>query len=104
MYGALLATQLEFHTFARYGIGHHSSFLDRERRGLLHVNVLPCDSSFHRGLRMPVVRRTDDHGIDVFIGNQVTVVVVGFHVYGRLPTVSFCLRSEEHTSELQFLM
>ena len=87
---ALLASGLEDAAEARDGVAHHPPLPDRQRQGLLAVDVLAGSRGAADVDRMPVVRRPDDHRVDVVAREKIPEVVV--RIAGRGAFGAFLVR------------
>ena len=52
------------------------AFFGRVAQRLLHVDVFAGGDGVHHHLVVPVFGRRDQHGLDVFVGQQIFVVAV----------------------------
>jgi hypothetical protein len=57
---------------------HRATFANVVTEGLLHINVLACLTGEHRRNRVPMVRRGDQHGINVLLFEQAAEIFVFF--------------------------
>ena len=80
----LLAADLEDAAAALDGVAERAALGDRERGGLLQVDVLAGLDGRDRRQRVPVVGRADHDGVHVLAREQVAVVAVGPHALVRL--------------------
>jgi hypothetical protein len=61
--------------------GHHGpAFDDRITYRLLHVYIFTCFTCMDHHQSMPMIRRANDHGLYVFIVEQLPVIAVGFYL------------------------
>ena len=66
------------------GVAHGAPLGDGQRRRLLQVDVLAVLHRGDRDQRVPVIRRADDDGVDVLVGEQLAVVGVAGDAVVRL--------------------
>ena len=62
--------------YRRAAVDHPAAFADEERQRLLDVHVLARRAGHHGHERVPVVGRRDDHGVNVFVVEQLAEVAV----------------------------
>ncbi len=82
---ALLRPHLDDAIVLARDVHHHAALADRQRQGLLDVDVLARLAGHHRRQRVPVVRRADDDRVDV--GSVEHAAEVPGHQFGRLREV-----------------
>ncbi len=61
-------------------VAHQLGLGQRPRESLLAVDVFARFHGVEHHLAMPMIRRGDDHRIDVRVGQQFAVIDVGFHL------------------------
>src|SRR4051794_38532019 len=69
-----------------------AALFDGQRGRLLQVDILPCKSGFHGGLRVPMIWGTDTHGIDTFVTEQFLVIGVGLETCVARDAELLCVR------------
>ena len=72
----MLASHLQHALVLRRRFGHLARLFDRVRHRLLQVDVLARGHGVDRHLRVPVVRRGDEHAVHIRPGEQFPVIVV----------------------------
>src|SRR5439155_11654207 len=78
--GPLLRADLHHAFVAPRDLDHPTTFAHEQRQRLLHIYVLTRGAGHHRHQRMPVIRRGDNDGIDIFVFKQfpgITILWVG---------------------------
>ena len=73
---ALLGADLDDAVVAASGVEHPAALFDEEREGLFDVNVFARAAGHHGHKGVPVVRRRDNEGVDVFVFEKLPEVVV----------------------------
>ena len=63
-------------------LDHRPALADRQALGLLAIHVLAVLAGLDGDDRVPVVRRADQHGVDVRTGQQLAEIVVRLAVAG----------------------
>ena len=74
VFGSLLAAGLKNDLVFLDCIGHGSAFAYGQGNRFLTINVFLGPGRQDRGFSMPVVRRRDEHGVDLFVGQKLSVV------------------------------
>src|SRR5690606_29232651 len=78
--GTLLCSHLEYTSGLLLHLADFFAFVDRKRERFFAVNVFASLHGLDRNFRVPMVRRADDHGVDVFAFEHFAIIFlnVGF--------------------------
>ena len=74
--GTLLRADLDHSLVSPRRRNHPAPFAHEQRQRLFHIHVFSRRAGQHRHQCMPVVGRRDDHGIDIFVLEQLSEVAV----------------------------
>jgi len=81
--GALLLADLHDAAVTPCGLEHHSAFRYGIGERLLDIHVLARLAGHDQGQAMPVVRRTDDHRVDVPVFDQIAEIRIDLRFFSR---------------------
>ena len=84
-----LMTKLVNYATCLHRITNSIVFIHGQGEPFLRINMLPCFCSINGHLRMPVVWRSDNDGIDIVSGEQVPVIFISFGSRPRLTSCTF---------------
>jgi hypothetical protein len=102
--GGVVRPHLEDLAVPLDGVAHLDRLLDRERHGLLAIDVLPRVHRVDRHFRVPMVGRGDDHGVDVLPVQQLSVIEVSLaaaDLLGRRETALVDVADADHLDVLR---
>ena len=80
---ALLASDLKDTSRSVHGVAERTPFRNRQRGGLLQIEVLARFDRIDRDERVPVIWRADDDGVHVLVRQQLAIVRICRHAVVR---------------------
>jgi hypothetical protein len=80
--GSLLCSDLNNPVISARRINHPASLFDEECQRLLYVNIFARGTRHDGHERVPVIRRRDDYGLQIFVVQELPKISVGL---GGLP-------------------